>query len=142
MTGQATRLISSSTFYRWIESKFNVDGEVTIEGTIDSNFGGSVTLDDLRLVTGQCHEDQDHPWELCTFELTDNSCGYSNREGRDLSWGVRTGEQDHTFNTERGHYMALDITTDTNHQTGRLESPYYTLFGENSEQRWNIARAP
>ena len=106
-------------FSRWIESKFNVDGEVTIEGTIDSNFGGSVTLDDLRLVTGPCYEDQDHPWQLCTFELSDNTCGYSNG-WTDFSWTVKGGAKDHTMNTARGHYMEAVISTDMKQQTQSL----------------------
>ena len=48
-----------------------------------------MTLDDLRLVAGPCYEDKDHPWELCTFELGDNSCGYSSKEGAAIKWTVR-----------------------------------------------------
>ena len=111
---------------------------MTLEGTIDPLFRGSVTLDDLRLVAGPCYEDKDHPWELCTFELGDQTCGYSNREGSAISWAVRAGTEemgvgDHTFNTERGHFMAVDITTDMNDQTGRLESPYYQRFDNLSQ---------
>ena len=101
-------------------------------------FRGSITLDDLRLVAGPCYEDKDHPWELCTFELGDKTCGYSSKEGEAISWTVKAGTEemevgDHTFNTERGHFMAVDLTTDMNDQTGRLQSPYYQRFDNLSE---------
>ena len=83
-------------------------------------------------MTGPCYEDQDHPWQLCTFELSDNTCGYSN--GGDFSWTVKGGAKDHTMNTERGHYMAAVISTDMKQQTAVLQSPFYSRFDEDSEQ--------
>ena len=124
---------------RWVETKMNVGYDhgdepykIRIEGLVDESYKGEMSIDDIRFEGGNCFEDADHPWEMCSFESTYEiySCGYTSPESNEIEWLLRSGdeenENDHTLNTGKGHYMAMDLTSEMNHKKGLMVSPFYT----------------
>ena len=131
---------------RWTETKMNIGNDhgnepykVRIEGLVDEQYAGEMSIDDVRFEVGNCFEDADHPWELCSFESVYeiHICGYESPEENELEWQLKTGDQehqtDHTLSTGKGHYMAMDVTTESMNKKGRLVSPFYNPFDESKE---------
>ena len=133
---------------RWTETKMNVGIEeehgtepykVRIEGLVDENYVGEMSIDDIRFELGNCFEDADHPWELCSFEslYEIDVCGYTSPDDNQLNWQLKTGAEegttDHTLSTSRGHYMAIDTTSEDLNKKAKLVSPFYTPFDEGAD---------
>ena len=71
---------------RWVETKMNVGYDhgdekyrVRIEGLVDEDYKGEMSIDDIRFEEGNCFEDAEHPWEMCSFESVYELevCGYT-----------------------------------------------------------------
>ena len=71
---------------RWVETKMNVGYDhgdekyrVRIEGLVDEDYKGEMSIDESRFEEGNCFEDAEHPWEMCSFESVYELevCGYT-----------------------------------------------------------------
>ena len=131
---------------RWTETKMNVGNDhgdepykVRIEGLVDKDYVGEMSLDDIRFELGNCFEDADHPWELCSFESVYEIeiCGYSSPEDNQVNWKLVAGDQegltDHTLATGKGHYIGMDLTSDDKGKRGQFVSPFFQPFDEQAD---------
>ena len=83
---------------------------------MSNQYKGYAAIDDVQLILDKCA-----PQQVCDFESED-ICGYFNDPSGDINWSRITGETsvfpdsvilDHTYQTQDGHYMAIEKNDDS-----------------------------
>ncbi|XP_070566390.1 MAM and LDL-receptor class A domain-containing protein 1-like [Ptychodera flava] len=90
--------------------------QIIFEGVRGIDYRGDISLDDITLTAGVCPV----PAEIdCDFE-DDHICGYSQDSSDDFDWSRGSGDTlsnntgpsyDHTFGTDKGHYMYIEASS-------------------------------